>query len=1234
MVLSLYLVVAVLHLAAEDFRAVPLPVPERGRTGFTLLSPESTGLLFTNFLAEDRHLTNQILLNASGMAAGDVDGDGLCDLYFCALDNANALFKNLGQWKFKDITQIAGVACRNQDSTAALLADLDGDGDLDLVVNAVEAGLRIFFNDGQARFQESTRHRGLNSGRGGSSMAAADIDGDGDLDLYVGNYRKVTLRDQPNTKFTFSIVDGQAVVTSINGKPLTDPEYTNRFDFNIKLTESGGKFSSEEKGEPDLLLRNDGRGNFTQVPFTDGTFLDENGRPLTAAPNDWALSVLFRDLNGDRAPDLYICNDFKSPDRIWINDGQGRFRALPALAIRQTCLSAMGLDVADINRDGYDDIFVLDMLSPDLHRRLTQRMELRPEVFPPGIITNRPQSPRNMLFLNRGDGTYAEIAQYAGLEAADWAWTPPFLDVDLDGYEDLLISNGFERDGMHVDTLMKLEALKKQQRLPPVEQLRLRKMFPKLETPNLAYRNQGNLRFVEQGAAWGFNAPIFSQAAVLADLDNDGDQDVVLCLLNGPVTLYRNETAAPRLAVRLKGQINTHGIGAKIIVRGGPVPQSQEIFCGGRYLSNDEALRVFAAGPPEAEMTIEVLWRSGRRSLVEHAKPNHLYEIQEPTGPSPATQPPAAPSQPPLHPWFEPVTTWPGHTHVEPDFDDFERQPMLAHGQSRPGPGAAWFDLDGDGWDDLILGSGTGGQLAVFRNDGHGGLQRWTGTPFNVPVTRDQTGLLGWRQQNGRLGLILAGSSNYEDGSDQGSLVRFYNLERKTAEDPLPGQTSSTGPLAMADLDNDNHLDLFVGGRVIPGRYPEPASSLIFHNTGNAFELDKANSARLEKIGLVQGAVFSDLDEDGDPDLVLAWHWGPVRVFVNNAGQLEDKTESLGLAKFLGWWNGVATGDFDEDGRLDIVASNWGQNTRYERFRTPNLQLMAGDLDGNGTVETIEVYQPPDSKKLLPLQPLHVAMRGFPMIGAMFSTCEDYAKADLPHIYGDALKNTRTWEVNWLETTLFLNRGTSFVARPLPQETQLTPAFAIGVADLNGDGHEDIFLSQNFFNIHPEISRYDAGRALCLQGDGQGQFRPLPGPESGVMVYGEQRGAALGDYDADGRVDLVVTQNGAETKLFKNTGTPPGLRVRLIGPPGNPQAVGASLRVITNSRLGPAREIQAGSGYYSQNSAVQVFAANPAPTALWIRWPGGRVAQVPVPPNAREMVVDLAKISTAAWQTN
>ena len=391
-----------------------------------------------------------------------------------------------------------------------------------------------------------------------------------------------------------------------------------------------------ERGEPDILYRNLGGGRFEPISWTGGEFRDENGLALTQPPRDWGLSAMFRDLNGDGLPDLYVCNDFHSPDRIWLNKGKGQFQAAPSTTLRKTSFASMAVDFADINRDGLDDIFVAEMLGVTRLRRQTQRDNLEGSAIPSlgwgwrvGEITNVTQVMRNTLFLNLGDGTYTEIAQYSGVQASDWTWGAVFLDVDLDGYEDLLIANGHVRDHLNSDVQARLAPAGRPKDAAARELLF--GLIPTLAVPKRAFRNRGDLTFEERGAAWGFDWTGISNGMALADLDNDGDLDVILNNLSAGALVMRNDATAPRIAVRVRGRSPyTGGIGAKIRVRGGPVPQSQEVISGGRYLSCDDGLRVFAAGQA-TELDVEVVWRSGRRSLFERLPSGFIHEITEPT---------------------------------------------------------------------------------------------------------------------------------------------------------------------------------------------------------------------------------------------------------------------------------------------------------------------------------------------------------------------------------------------------------------------------------------------------------------------------------------------------------------------------------------------------------------------------------------------------------------------------
>ncbi|HKS38407.1 MAG TPA: FG-GAP-like repeat-containing protein [Verrucomicrobiae bacterium] len=1172
-----------------------------------------TGLDFTNRLSADRYLTNQIYLNGSGAAAGDVDGDGKCDVYICGLDGPNALYRNLGNWKFENISVASEVECAGLEATGAALADLDGDGDLDLVVNSVAGGTHIFLNDGKARFAQISPSSPLNPRRGAMSMALADIEGDGDLDLYVANYRTDTIRDRPQTRIQGTRINGKLVVLGADGRSASEPDLEGRYT----LSDSG---QITEHGEADVLFRNDGAGRFTPLSFTNGVFLDTEGRALREPPYDWGLSVMFRDLNADGAPDIYVCNDFPSEDRIWMNSGQGSFRLIPRLALRKTSLFSMGVDFADLNHDGADEIFVADMLSRVHARRHLQAGSFAPPVLAVGTIDDRPQYSHNTLFLNRRDGTYAEIAYYSAVQASEWSWAPIFLDVDLDGHEDLLISTGHELEIINADVSERTRAMKAQRKMSIPEQLALRRMYPRLDTPNVAFRNRDGLRFEDVSGKWGFDQRGVSHGMCLADLDGDGDLDVLINNLNEEAGIYRNNGVAARVAVRLKGLAsNTRGIGARIKVSGGAVPvQSQEMICGGRYLSGDDAVRVFAAGNPTNEMRIEVTWRSGRKSVVHRVKANRIYEIDESAAesinPQPSTLNPAKPL-------FEDVSGLLNHRHHEEAFDDFDRQPALPNRLSQLGPGLSWWDVDDDGWEDLIIGSGRGGKPVAYRNDGKGGFAALTGAPWDGPVTRDQAGVLGWGRG------ILVGSSNYEDGLTNGSCIRIHDAQRRSIEDIMPGQPFSVGPLAMGDIDADGDLDLFIGGRVIPGRYPEPPTSLVCRNDDGRLVIGQ----RLEKLGLVSGAVLSDLDGDGWPELALACEWGPIRIFRNERGNfvpwetpvsVNDRRSTLN--RLTGEWNGITTGDFDGDGRLDIVASNRGLNSAYRLSLEYGRKMYYGDWDTNGTVEIVEAYYDEGLAADVPLRSLRALGAALPWVQEKYESHAAYGKASLSEVVGEKLRSAGVVEVRALGSMVFLNRRGGFQARTLPLEAQLAPGFAVCTGDYDGDGNEDIFLSQNFFATNPDQPRQDAGRGLWLQGDGRGGFKAVPGQESGVRVYGEQRGAALCDYDADGRVDLAVTQNGAETKLYRNVGAKAGLRVRLKGPEGNPRGLGARLRLVAGERRGPVREVHGGSGYWSQDAAVQVMGMVESPTQIEVQWPGGKTTKTPIPAGAKEIVLDTA----------
>ncbi|PCH55462.1 MAG: hypothetical protein COC21_02785 [Verrucomicrobiales bacterium] len=1079
-------------------RSVALGVSGSRDAGFELLPPALTGLSFTNRLFGEMFLTNAVAHNGAGVAASDVDGDGLCDLYFANLQGANRLYRNLGGWKFADITDASGVGCAGQLSTGAVFADVNGDGHTDLLVNGITAGTRLFVNDGRGRFAEPA-DSGLARENTALSLALGDVDGDGDLDLYVANYIDVMHIADSSTRFTLGRRGDGWVVSRVNGQSTFKARFRDRF-----LVTHDGKV--KELPERDCFYLNDGTGKFQKMVFEQGSFTDEDGQPFAAA-RDWGLAVAFRDVNGDLAPDLYVCNDFSSPDRFWINDGRGRFRAVPRLAVRHTSRSSMGIDFADINRDGHDDMLVLDMLARQQARRLVHLDKEKPIPSVVGKFDDRPRYNRNALLVSRGDGTWLEAANYAGLEASDWSWAAAFMDVDLDGLEDVLITNGFSFDTLDIDSKNRVAAIQNATKLPTAELKRLRKHRPAWPSANAAFRNLGGLKFAPASSDWGFDHVGVSYGMALADLDNDGDQDVVINNLNQAAGLYRNESSKPRVAVRLRGRGgNRFGIGARIRLANGESVLSQEIMAGGRYLSGDDPMRVFAMVPGEAHR-LEVLWRTGARSVLEDVQANRLYEIHEPEAKAKPIVTPA------LTPIFEDVSERLSHRHEQSPVSDFINEPLLPRRTSQAGPGVAWLDADRDGWEDLVIVA-------------EGGLQLFGNT---------------------------AG--------------RFKKMDGSSVEVPA---------------------------------WANP----------------------LETVERVNGSAAADLDGDGDADLALATEWGPVRVFRNDDGQFTERTEALGLADYRGWWNGVAMIDANNDGRLDIIATNWGRNSFYETLLREDggesrLALFVGDVDGNGTVEQLEAVRV--GGRWLPVRDRHALEKGLPDLRSRFPVHAGMVEAGIKGIAGPAFSRLKKMEVNHLDTTLFINRGDRFEPVPLPIEVQFSPAFSVCVGDVDADGNDDLFFSQNFFAVRPEDPRNDAGTGLWLLGQGDGTFRALKPSESGVRVDGEQRGAALADFDHDGRVDLVVTQNASVTRLFRNQLDAKGLRVRFDGAGSG---VGVCLRLsYKDGTKGPVRVVQVGSGYRSANATTQVLGAAGEVAAIEVAWPSGKKKRIPIEPGQSEVVV-------------
>ncbi|MCH8275275.1 MAG: VCBS repeat-containing protein [Armatimonadetes bacterium] len=1163
-----------------------LASPSRGGERlFHALSPKESGIDFQNVLLKEHH--KKYLLNGSGVCVGDFDGDSRPDIYFVSQDGANRLYRQVGDLVFEDVTSRAGVDGGDAMGAGASFADVDNDGDLDLFVCNIDGPDLLYINQGNGTFKESAEVAGVAS-PGASTMASfADYDRDGDLDLYLVTYR------------LYSAYEEAPVIhyIEIDGKLTIRPDQWEHWAL------MSGHYV--EAGQKDILFRNNG----------DGTFTDVSGEAGIRG-YDLGLSATWWDYNDDGWPDIYVANDLKSSDHLYRNNGDGTFTDVIEETVPHTTWFSMGADSADINNDGLFDLMVGDMSSTTHFMQKTTMGAMGWSGWFLDSAEPR-QYMRNTLYLNTGTDRLMEVAYLTGLANTDWTWSIKFGDLDNDGRVDVFVSNGMEKNVNDSDWTTKWERLMEQGRTD--EASRLIHERPRQPEVNLAFRNLGDFEFENVGARWGLDFRGVTHGAAFADLDRDGDLDIVINNLHDPAIIYRNDSQSEhRILIRLVGtQSNRFGVGAKVTLETKAGLQVRQLTLARGYLSQDEPLIHFGLGESDRVSRLTVEWPSGVEQVVKNLRADRFYTITEPASAS-------RPSPPKTAPYEGQFVDTTGETglefvHTERSFDDYEREPLLPYKLSQLGPGIAWGDADGDGDDDLFVGGAAGQPGALFIRGEDGKFVKASGGPWNEDAACEDMACLWFDADgDGDQDLFVVSGGNESGPGDRLLRDRLYlndgsGFFAKAPEGVLPPFADSGSVAAACDFDRDGDLDLFVGARVIPGKYPETPNSRLLRNDGGKFvDVSDRLAPGLRRIGLVTGAVWSDANGDGWPDLLIAVEWGSVRLFVNAQGKLSDATEEAGLAGHTGWWNGIAAGDVDGDGDMDFVATNAGLNTKYIATPQYPARLYANDFDRDGRLDLVESMFEHGTE--YPVRGRSCSSNAMPFVADKFETYREFALATTQDIYTpEKLSKSLDLSANFLESAVFINQGDgTYEVRPLPRFAQASPGYGVSITDFNGDGVPDIYIVQNFFAPQRETGRWDGGLSVLLEGLGNGEFAPVWPKESALVVPEDAKGMAVADINDDGWPDLAVGANSGRLRVFRNRGIAGNklLKLRLEGRPGNPTAVGAKVTVLSQKGAKQTAEVYAGSGYLSQSTSCLFFGfgKDDRPVEVRVLWPDGETA--------------------------
>lgn len=1066
---------------------------------FTQLSKENTGLDFINTLTENdslNYFTYGYIYMGGGVSAGDIDNDGLIDLFFTGNQVSNKLFLNKGNLIFEDISRKAGVSGDSRWYTGVTMADVNNDGFLDIYCSVggkfEPKENQLFINNGDNTFTEKAKEYGISEAGNSVQSTFFDYDLDGDLDLYIANYPP-THFNAPNQHYLI-------------------------------------KKSFPQEIETDKLYRNDG------TTFTDVT--NESG----VLSFGLSLSATVGDINQDGWPDLYISNDFSTPDLFYINNKDGTFSERSKEVTKNTSFYGMGVDIADINNDQLLDILQVDMTAEDNRRAKSNMASMDPTLFWSTVNSGfHYQYMQNSLQLNNGlvnDSLpdFSNISRLAGISSTDWSWGPLIADLDNDGWKDIFISNGTRREINNKDYFGELDKSKNKRDSLLAKSLAI----PSERIDNFAFRNNGDLTFTKMNKDWGIEFKGFSNGSVYVDLDNDGDLEIVNNNIDDYATVFENTSSAENnyIALRFNGpEKNPFGIGVKIILTTNETKQFQEMTLSRGFQSSVAPQLHFGLGKSNTIDSLTVKWPDGKEQTLIDLGSNQFLTLDHKNATEPKTSPNTENKK--LFETEKDSSLIVNHRHIENSYNDFEKEILLPHQTSRLGPSIAVGDLNGDGMEDFIVGGASQNTASVYFQK-ESGFEKQNIETITKDSGHEDMGIHIFDADNDGDNdiYIVSGGNEFEPDSIMLQDRLYVNdgsgnfIKTTTA---LPKMITSGSRIHSFDFDKDGDLDLFVGGRLVPGNYPLPTNSYILENVSNSgmpkfIDVTNKIAPSPEELGMVTDAVWTDYDNDGWTDLIVVGEWMPITVLKNNKGTFEDITEALDLNDTTGWWFSIKEGDFDNDGDMDYIAGNLGLNYKYKANTKETFDIYSNDFDGNKTNDIVLSYF--NGGKKYPLRGRECSAQQMPAIKKKFEDYASFSTATLEDVYTkEYLEKSLHYQVKSFASIYLENKNGTFITHKLPNLAQISNINQILVDDFDRDSHLDVIIAGNLHASEVETPRNDASNGLFLKGDGQGKFDPVKGSQSGFFASGDVKDMIT--IDIKGTKYILVGKNDDYIQFIK-----------------------------------------------------------------------------------------------------